>query len=225
MDDLIDVRVARTWPVANEVMALELVAMDGSELPGFEAGAHIEVGILGVDSGLVRPYSLCNASSEKRRYVIAVKRERSGKGGSVWLHDKVRAGDTVAASQPVNNFPLTRSAVYSVLLAGGIGITPMLSMAQQLYQRAAPFELHYSARNNQDAAFAQVLVQSAYRHCLRLHWSDSDGGHIDFNKTFAALPRLSHVYLCGPARYMNAALSAAQSMRWPQGNLHVESFS
>jgi vanillate monooxygenase ferredoxin subunit len=224
MDGLISLRVARKWPVANDVLAFELTAHGVGMLPEFEAGAHIEVEVLGLDSGFFRTYSLCNAPHETHRYVIAVKRERAGKGGAAWLHEKLQAGHVVQSSLPINNFPLDRAAIHSVLLAGGIGIAPLLSMAEDLHRRAASFELHHSARNNQLTAFVQTLTASSWRHKLCGHWSEYTGGHIDFKKTFATLPRLSHLYICGPSRYMEAALSAARSAGLQQSNLHFESF-
>ena len=224
MDGLIRLRVARKWPVAPDVLAFELTAHDAQKLPEFEAGAHIEIEVLGHESGFFRPYSLCNAPHEKRCYVIAVKRERTGKGGSAWLHDKLHVGQIAQSSLPINNFALNRSAVHSVLLAGGIGIAPLMAMAHDLQRRAASFEVHYSARNHQQAAFSQALTTSAWRYRLHGHWSENANDRIDFKRIFATAPRLSHVYICGPSRYMEAALGAAQSAGLPHDNLHFESF-
>ena len=118
MEDWTELRVARKWPVAVDIVALELVSKTGAELPPFEPGAYIDVQIPG---GLLRPYSLCNAPHQPNHYRIAVQRERDSRGASKWLHDRLQPGDALQVRRPLNDFPLDRSAVYSVLLAGGIG--------------------------------------------------------------------------------------------------------
>jgi vanillate O-demethylase ferredoxin subunit len=226
MHSWIDLRVARKWSVAADVVAFELVADPAAtpELPPFEAGAYVDVQIQDGQDGLLRSYSLCNAPAETHRYVIAVKRERLSRGASNWLHDKVQAGDTLRVRHPRNEFPLNRSAVYSALFAGGIGITPLLGMAEDLWRRGAGFELHYSARNARHAAFANDLVHAPYRHQVHVHWSENQPGRIDFGRCLGGLPSLSHIYVCGPSPFLASALNVAGKLSWPHDRLHFERF-
>lgn len=143
------VRVARKAAEAQDICSLELVAADGGALPAFSAGSHIDVHLPG---GLVRQYSLCNDPAESHRYLVAVLREPTSRGGSVAVHDAVREGDTLAISAPRNAFALAGHAQRHLLLAGGIGITPILCMAERLAVLQADFDMHYAARSGADAA-------------------------------------------------------------------------
>src|SRR5690606_297364 len=140
----LNVRIARKTMEALDITSLELEPTDGSKLPGFSAGSHIDVEIR---PGLVRQYSLCNDSSEDHRYVIGVLRDPASRGGSIAVHDELQEGQVLRISQPRNHFPLMPGATRTLLLAGGIGVTPILCMAERLAHTNAPFSMHYCARS------------------------------------------------------------------------------
>ena len=215
----LDVPVARHWREALDVAGIELVAADGAALPAFDAGAAIDVQ---TPAGL-RAFSLCNAPAERHRYVIAVKRERAGRGGSALLHDRVRAGDVLRILPPRNDFPLAATAVHSVLLAGGIGIAPLAAMAESLYRRGAPFELHYTARNQRHAALRERLRSSGYAGQVHFHWSEAQG-RLDLARLIARTPPASELYVCGPAGLIESAAAAQQALGREPARLHFERF-
>ncbi len=214
------VRVARKWQAAADVAGFELVGVTG-QLPTFQPGAHIDVHL---PNGLVRQFSLTNGPGELDRYVIGVKLEPDGGGGSAALHDSVRSGDVLAISEPRNNFPLRRDALRTILIAGGIGITPLLSMARALHHQGLDFELHVFARSESHVAFAGVLngmAASVIRHIA-----------LSPQQTGAALEALladpghhEHVYVCGPGPMLDAARRVAAAAGRPEETVHFEYFS
>ncbi len=217
------VRVARKWAETPEVCALELVAADGGALPPFEAGAHLDVHL---PDGLVRQYSLCNDPAETRRYLIAVLREAESRGGSVAVHDALREGDTLTIGAPRNHFQLAESAAHSLLLAGGIGVTPLLAMAEALAARGADFSLHYCTRNAARVVFGSRLAQPPLAGRVQLHLSEGPhADRLDIAATLAAAAADSHLYVCGPARFIQAALDAAHALGWPEARVHREFFA
>ena len=214
-----ELRVARRWRDALDVAGLELVGADGGALPPFEAGACIDVR---TPSG-PRSYSLCNPPWETHRYLIAVLREPRGRGGSALLHDNVRAGARLQVGAPRNQFPLAREAVHSVLLAGGIGVTPLAAMAHALWRRGASFELHYSCRNAERAALRESLLASPLASRVRWHWSES-AGRLDVLRLLRAASPASEVYVCGPAGLLHAAVAAQEALGRDAARLHFERF-
>jgi vanillate monooxygenase ferredoxin subunit len=218
--DWLDVAIARKWTEAVGVAGFELVPAGGGVLPAFDAGAFVDVLTPG---GHLRPYSLCNSPTERHRYVIAVLREPSGRGGSIAFHERAKQGDRLRIRAPRNEFALHTAAVYSVLLGGGIGVTPLLGMADTLWRQGAGFELHYSARNAERAAFDEALRKCSYGARVRRHWSE-ESGRIGFEQVFARVPALSHLYLCGPGSFIDSAVAAATKLGWPLERLHLESF-
>ena len=152
----IEVRVAKRSDEALDIVSFELVHVHGAPLPPFSAGAHIDVHL--PDGQTVRQYSLCNASCETQRYVIAVWRDPSSRGGSIALHSLVGEGDIVRISVPRNHFPLAHEATHSILVAGGIGITPLLCMAERLAHTRSAFEMHCCARTSSRAKSPLVIL-------------------------------------------------------------------
>jgi vanillate O-demethylase ferredoxin subunit len=222
MEAWLDLRVKKREQLTSDVVMLELESTTGHALPAFQAGAYIDIQIPG---GLLRPYSLCNAPQEGRRYVIAVRKERPSRGASVYLHDRVRAGDVLRVRHPLNEFPLHPSATYSALFGGGVGIAPLLSMAAELWHRGAGFEVHFSARNVHQAPFASYLQRQPYRGRVHFHWSEDAGGRIDFARCFSHLSPLCHIYLCGPGGFTQDAIGVAQQIGVAHEHLHFESFA
>ncbi len=214
------VRVARKWQIADDVAGFELVSI-ADQLPTFQPGAHVDVHL---PNGLVRQYSLTNGPGELDHYTIGVKLEPNGEGGSAALHNDVREGDVLAISEPRNNFPLRRDALRTVLVAGGIGITPLLSMARALHHQGLTFELHVFARSQAHLAFGDILSGLG----------DAVTRHIGLSpqQTGAALEALladpgphEHVYICGPGPMLDAARSAAVDAGRPDETVHFEYFS
>jgi ferredoxin-NADP reductase len=206
---------------AEDINTFELVDPAGAALPGFAAGAHIDVHVPG---GMLRQYSLCNDPAERQRYVVAVLREAAGRGGSRAMHDKLRVGDIVETSAPRNNFPLDEKARRHVLIAGGIGITPLLAMVWRLSATGQDFVLHYCTRSPAKTAFRAELAEAERNGRVRYH---HDGGDPKRGLDVAALLRKAdpgtHVYCCGPAGLMAAVKSAAA--HWPERQVHFEYFA
>ena len=189
----------------------------------FTAGSHIDIQL---EPGLVRSYSLCNSQDERNRYVICVNRDRNSRGGSRHMHELLRVGQTLSISAPRNNFALKEDAGHSVLIAGGIGITPMLAMIRRLAALGQSWELYYAARNHAGAAFLDELralkVQS-HNGKLHLHFDDTATGLLDLANIVADTPPGTHFYCCGPLPMLAAYESAAASL--PEGQMHVEYFT
>lgn len=222
MDTLIPLRIARIETVAQDVKLLELVAEDGGALAPFEAGAHIE---LQLTPTLARSYSLLNAPGERHRYQLAVHRSPTSQGGSRHVHEQLRVGDILPTRPPRNHFPLTENAAHSCLIAGGIGITPMLAMAQRLNALGRSWELHYGARTRAHAAFvaeAQALAE-AYGHRAHFYFDQEPGGQaMDLAVLAQAAGPDTHLYCCGPNGMLQAFEQATAHCR---ERAHVEYFS
>lgn len=220
-DIWVDVQVRWRWRDARDTVVLELAPVNGDTLPAFEAGAFIDVAFPG---GAVRPYSLANAPHVRDHYLLAVRLEPRGQGGSRAMH-ALREGDRLRVSQPRNTFPLQGGAIHSVLLAGGIGITPLLSMAGHLWRHAASFELHYGFRAPGQAAFLARLRDAPYAHRVNCWCSGADvHKRMDIARILSRAPSLSHIYLCGPAPFMESALAVAEKLGWLADRIHQESF-
>jgi vanillate O-demethylase ferredoxin subunit len=197
------VRVAAKTCEADGVCSFELLPLEGEVLPAFEAGAHIDVHLR---SGLVRQYSLCNAPHERQRYQIGVLREPASRGGSAAMHDNVGAGDTITISVPKNHFPLA-AARRSVLFAGGIGITPILAMAEALCTAGDRFELHYSARSPQRAAFRERIGAAPFADRVHFHYdSGAAAQQLDVACVLGTPDPANHIYVCGRAGTSNTCL-------------------
>jgi len=205
----------------RNIHSYEFVDPEGAELPPFSAGAHIDIHL---GPGMLRQYSLCNPPGERHRYVIAVLRDAKGRGGSQSLHERLRVQDRVRISRPRNNFQLEPAARKVVLLAGGIGITPIKSMAHVLQARGVDFELHYCARDAGAAAFSRDLEKMLGAGRLRLHFDDGDPSRgLDIAGLLDGVPEAgTHLYYCGPAGFMAACANAAA--HWPAGTVHCEHF-
>jgi ferredoxin-NADP reductase len=205
---------------AEGINSYELTDPEGGELPPFTAGAHIDIHLA---NGVVRQYSLCNSPMERHRYVIAVLRDEKGRGGSRALHDSLRVQDIVTVSAPRNNFRLAPAAKKVILLAGGIGMTPLKSMAHALEATGVPFELHYCARNAGCVAFREQL-ESRWEHGkLHFHFDHGDPAQgLDIAGLLRTAGDDTHLFYCGPGGFMKACAEA--SSHWPAGTVHFEHF-
>jgi ferredoxin-NADP reductase len=205
---------------ANGINSYELTDPAGQELPPFSAGAHIDIHLA---NGIVRQYSLCNSPMERHRYVIAVLRDEKGRGGSKALHDSLRVQDIVTVSVPRNNFKLVPEAKKVILLAGGIGMTPLKSMAHALEATGVPFELHYCARNPGSVAFREQLETTWEHGQLHFHFDHGDPANgLDIAGLLSATSEDTHLFYCGPGGFMKACAEAAS--HWPAGTVHFEHF-
>ena len=224
LDRMLTARVARITQETPEISAFELIHPWGRALPAFAAGAHIDVHTPG---GFMRQYSLAQsqpAGAGCERYLIGVKREPISRGGSAAMHERVKAGDLLAISVPRNTFPIQPGARRHLLLAGGIGMTPLLAMAQQLTRDGAEFELCVFARGREHLAFAAALTQPPLAARVRLHFDDPAAPEkIDLRRLLAERADGTHLYLCGPAGFMQAAQQAAAA--WPDEAVHKEYFA
>ena len=221
--DFVNLVVASAAPAARDIQRFELVHPDGASLPPFTAGSHIRIK---TPIGVVRQYSLSNDPEERHRYVIAVKRERDGRGGSMSLVDTVNVGDTVEVGHPENLFELDPKARSFVLIAGGIGITPMMAMARHLStQGDRPFKLYYLTRDPEGTAFLEELQGAEFSSSVMVHHDLGDPA-----KAFDLWPVLEkagaatgrHVYFCGPKPLMDAIKD--MTGHWPSSTVHSESF-
>lgn len=213
-------RVRSVTYLAQRINGYELADRDERDLPPFEAGAHISVQ---AGDGPVRDFSLWNDPAERSRYCIAVLREPEGAGSREW-HDCVRVGDFVEVAGPRNNFPLHYEAEHHLMIAGGIGITPIMAMIAELRRRRADFCLHYCTRSPEETAFLDDLSILAALGRVHFH---HDGGDPAKGLDIAALLQdyrsRTHLYYCGPAGMMAAAEAASRN--WPPETVHCEYFA
>ncbi|MGY4478709.1 PDR/VanB family oxidoreductase [Bradyrhizobium sp. USDA 3364] len=216
-----EVLVKRIGHEAERIHSYELIARTGSELAPFTAGSHID---LHLPNGMTRSYSLVNDQRERHRYVIAVNKDAESRGGSSFVHDTVRVGDVITIAGPRNNFALHEEAEHSVLIAGGIGITPLLSMIRRLEALGRRWELFYAARTRAAAAFLDELGAFRSDHSrVHLDFDDERSGRVfDLRAIITSAPAHAHLYCCGPVP-MLAAFEAASAGR-PADHVHVEYF-
>ncbi|MBC3364220.1 PDR/VanB family oxidoreductase [Pseudomonas sp. SWRI154] len=219
---MIEVQVAARRDEALDICSYELTSIDGQPLPPFAAGAHIDVHL---PDGLIRQYSLCNHPEERHRYLIGVLKDPSSRGGSRSLHEQIQPGTRLLISEPRNLFALAPQARRSLLFAGGIGITPILCMAEHLAQSGAAFALHYCARSRERAAFVERLQQSPYADRVFLHFDEQPATALDAARVLASPCDDLHLYVCGPGGFMQHVLDTAKAQGWQEPNLHREYFA
>jgi vanillate O-demethylase ferredoxin subunit len=214
-------RIAARRQETDDIVTLDLTDPAGAELPPFAAGAHIDIEAA---PGLVRQYSLLNDPAERNRYRIGVLRDRASRGGSQAMH-RLAAGDIVYVAGPRNHFELHAGANHSWLLAGGIGVTPLLCMARQLHSEKRDFTLDYCVRSAAQAAYVDLLRDAPFSESAHIHYDDGDEAqrlHID--ERLAAMAPGTHIYICGPAGFMAWCIDAAARAGVPDAQVHVEYF-
>ena len=216
--DTITVRVARAWNETGSVRGVELRAVDGGPLPPFTAGAHIDVTL---GDGLIRQYSLWNDPAEQDRYCIAVLRDPESRGGSAAIH-ALRQGETLRIGRPRNNFPLVEDGAEVILIAGGIGITPLLAMAARMDATGRRFTLHYAARSETQAALRSRILEARWADRFIPHFGARS--RLDCRAVLNAARPDAHLYICGPARLIDEAVACARALDWDESRLHVELF-
>ncbi len=222
---MLSVRVARKHVEAVDICTFELVAVDGAPLPAFSAGSHVDVQLPG-DVRLTRQYSLCNDPLESHRYLIGVLRDPASRGGSRAMHDEVMEGQVLQISPPKNHFGLAHDARRHLLLAGGIGVTPILCMTERLANTGADFEMHYCTRSPERTAFRQRITDAGFAARVHFHFDNGDAGQkLDIEALLAAPASGVHLYVCGPKGFMDAVLTAARARGWADSQLHYEFFA
>ncbi len=218
---VIRVEVTKAEKMTGDVTKYELSPLDGSPLPEWTAGAHLDVVVA---PEFLRQYSMSGDPADRSTYQIGVLREDRGRGGSQLMHRIFSPGRKIFISKPINHFPLDESATKSFLMGGGIGITPMVAMAHRLHALGADFELHYSARSRDGAGFLDDLAAFAWKDSVHLHFS-AENTRADFDAILKGYAEGRHVYTCGPDRYMDGVIAAAERQGYPEEARHLEYFS
>lgn len=219
--DSLAVKVNKKDLIADGVMYLELIDPSGGDLPEFTAGSHIEIQL---PNGLIRPYSLCGSSADRKAYELGVLLEMNGRGGSKSVHEEIVLGAKLRISYPKNHFPLA-VAKHSILFAGGIGITPILSMAHKLFDDATSFEMHYCSRSRSRTAFLEKIQAAPFSSKVQFHFDDE----VEEQKLKAAeilknTDPATHIYVCGPKGFMDHVTQTAKDLDWPDTQIHFEYF-
>ncbi|MGH2509785.1 MAG: ferredoxin reductase, partial [Ktedonobacteraceae bacterium] len=203
---------------ARRILSYELRLPEGGELPDFTAGAHID---LSLPNGMVRSYSLLNSQLDRHRYIIAVQNDRASRGGSKWIHENLRVGHVMQVSEPRNNFRLSEDADASVFIAGGIGITPILSMIERLNAIGKQWQLIYCTRKRTDTAFLEYLHQMPQVH---FNFDEEPGGAIlDIVSVVKSLHPDAHIYCCGPSPMLTVFETATSDLG--HDRVHIEYFT
>jgi tetrachlorobenzoquinone reductase len=218
-DATFTVQVSDVRAEALDVMSLELRAVGGGQLPPFEPGAHLDVHL---PNGLVRQYSLTNDCRERDRYMIGVARVADSRGGSSFVHSSIRAGAQVTVGGPINNFALDPRAERFLFIAGGIGVTPIMSMIRWCVANAKPWRLIYAARSRQRAAFYDQLYALAESNA-QFHFDDERGQVLDVAEALAGWNEGEWIYCCGPAPLMDSVKALTEHL--PPGTVRFEWFS
>ena len=203
---------------AEGIISVELRPWGDTVFAPFEAGSHID---LHLPNGLVRSYSLLNAPSDQGRYVVGILRDRASRGGSRYVHEQLRVGTQLQISQPRNNFALDTRASHSVLVAGGIGITPIYCMFRQLLALGRSAELIYCARSRAEAALVEEITGLGAK--VLYHFNDEKGGLPDLASYLGGRPADTHFYCCGPTPMLDAFEQACERLGYPHA--HIERFS
>jgi len=221
-EDWIEVTVHRKHSAAEDIACLELRRPDGGELPAFTAGAHIDVILPGE---IVRQYSLCNDPAQRDRFVLGVLKEPAGRGGSRAVHERLHEGAVIRIGQPRNLFPLVAGR-HAILLAGGIGVTPILAMAETLHRQDRSFELHYCGRSAGRMAFRDRIEAAPYAVCSTIYTDDAPGPErFNAETVLPAADAGVHAYVCGPAGFIDHIVATLHAKGWADDHIHFESFS
>jgi vanillate O-demethylase ferredoxin subunit len=197
--------------------------MSAEQLPPFTAGAHIDVHLF---QGTIRSYSLTNDQSERHRYVIAVKREADGRGGSAFVHDKLKVGDTLTISAPRNNFAFDEAGHRSIFVAGGIGVTPIVSMIRRAVTLGRSWSIHYASRTRRDAAFLdeiETMARASGGEVNAVFDHEAGGAALDLPAIVASATGDTQLYCCGPLPMLEGFREAAKQR--PPRSVHLEYFS
>lgn len=221
-EETLRVVVRRSESQGQGVLVLDLAAADGGELPPFEAGAHVD---LHLGEGLVRQYSLCGDPADRRVYRLGILRDPKSRGGSIAAHERLTEGAVVDIGVPRNLFPLEAGARRSILVGGGIGVTPMIAMAHALAAGGAPFELHYCGRSRSSCAFLGELAAAPFSAQVHTHFDDGAvEQRLNLVEVLTGADAGTHLYVCGPSGFMDWVIAEAGRLGLPTGQIHKEYF-
>ena len=218
-DYLLDAIITARETVATDIVSLSLRSSSQTPFPIATAGAHIDIHI---QDGMVRQYSLTGLMSHT--YQIAVLKESNSRGGSIAVHEQFQVGTALKISKPRNLFPLTKGGAHAVLYSGGIGLTPILAIAWELYMNGQSFEWHLSARSNDRIAFGESLDQLPFAKNITIHLDNKPDDAPSLETCIKQLPADSHIYICGPNGYMDFVSKLAASTGLPETQIHIEHF-
>ena len=218
---VVRVEVSRVEKMTEDITKYEFKSLDGSALPEWSAGAHLDVLVA---PEFLRQYSMSGDPANREVYQIGVLKEETGRGGSKTMHRIFTPGRKVFISKPINHFELDETASKTFLMGGGIGVTPMIAFAHRLYALNKEFELHYSSSHSGAAGYLSDLAAAPWANRVHYHFSQ-EGNRADFAKILRGYEQGWHVYLCGPHRYMEGVVSAAEAVGFPEDTVHLEYFS
>ncbi|MGI9364003.1 MAG: reductive dehalogenase [Rhizobiaceae bacterium] len=218
---VIRVELSNVEQMTDDVSLYEFSSLDGSPLPKWQAGAHLDIVVA---PEFLRQYSMSGDPADRTKYQIGVLREDEGRGGSALLHRIFSKGRKIFISKPINHFPLDHSAAKSWLMGGGIGITPMIAMAHEAHAAGLDFEMHYSVKSRKSAGYLNQLQEVPWKDKLHIHVSD-ENTRADLDAILKETGENDHVYTCGPDTYMNSVMEAAERCNVPEDCRHLEYFS
>lgn len=218
----LNVEIRRIRELAPGIREFSLSRTDGEDFPVYSGGSHIVLSLPLGDRPHRNPYSLLGDPTVRDTWRVAVRKQEESRGGSRWLHEQAREGMRIDISAPVNLFPLIRTGRRHILVAGGIGITPILSQARELARLGADFEVHYAYRGAEYGVFSDELEALAPGRVH--HYVQSRREQIEFGSLLAGRPLGTHFYICGPAGMVAASMNAGKSLGWPESHLHSEQF-
>ncbi|MFG1478025.1 PDR/VanB family oxidoreductase [Xanthobacter sp. V4C-4] len=216
------VRVREITELAPTLKRFSFEPAHGGAFPTAPAGGHVMLTLRDGAKVMKNAYSLVSAPSQRARYDIIVRRVEQSRGGSAFLHGKVAPGDVLDMAMPQSLFPLAATARKHLLVAGGIGLTPMLSFLPELKARGARFELHQLSTPDEAPVFERLLAAYADDAEIRVHGGGRAG--FDLAGLLSRQPLGTHVYVCGPHSLMDAVTATAAALGWPKGKVHKESF-
>ena len=218
---VIQVQVSKAETMATDIVKYEFRTMDGAALPEWQAGAHLDIVVA---PEFLRQYSMSGNPADRSVYQIGVLNEHEGRGGSTLMHRIFNEGRKIFISRPINHFPVDADATYSILMGGGIGITPMIAMAHELHASGREFELHYSGRSRDTMGYLNDIESFPWADRVTLHITD-EGSRCDLAQTIKPYQQGWHIYTCGAERYMNSVTEAANAAAYPEEAQHLEYFS
>lgn len=215
------VEITSAVAMTPDVTKYEFSSLDGSDLPEWTAGAHLDIVVA---PEFLRQYSMSGDPADRSKFQVGVLREDGGRGGSALLHRIFNEGRKIFISRPINHFPLDETATRTLLMGGGIGITPMIAMAHRLHVMGANFEVHYSVSGRDTAGYLDDLAAVPWADHVTLHISN-EGSRADLDVVLSGYSKGWHVYACGPDRFMNSVTEAAERQGFTEEAVHIEYFS
>lgn len=221
----LDLQVLQVKHKSERIKRFRLVSANGGILPAFEPGAHLPVEVTLPDGKKSeRYYSLLSSGHDNRYYDIAVQHEPLGRGGSAYIHNNLHTNSIVKAKPPRNEFTLAQTAKHTILIAGGIGITPILSMLRHLVESQSSFEIHYTARTKADLVFSQEVQLLAGENAYLYHTSGEGSKRLDLRSLMFKRSEDTHIYMCGPTRLIGEVRELGEEFGWHRSSIHFESF-